>query len=193
MLNRIFKQDASSYKPKDYWSKAGRVPDNEILKIQGKTIVEHLLKIDFKSVFELGPGEGRITKPILENKDIEYYDAVDYTPLRIEIIREKLKNYLNFNVQYGNFQEIDIDKKYDLVLASEVLMHIKPNDLKDVMKKMVNISNKYIINIDYWESNNSIKLANHNFIHDYGKIYDELGVKYTKIDLDYKQSIFIAR
>lgn len=189
MLSRLFKKP--KYNPKEYWSNAGRVQKDEILKIQAKAIMKNIADLHFTTVFELGPGEGRITEPILKNKDIIIYDSIDYTPERIEILKEKLKDYEQFNVKYGDFQSMNLVRKYDLVLASEVLMHIKPDEVYDVMKKMVSISDKYVVNIDYWEDED-IKLANHNFIHNYFELYDKLGIKYKTIQLDYKQTMFIG-
>ena len=148
-LYKKFVKPFRKYNPEKYWKNAGEVQKDESLKKQGVSIVEHILSLEFDTVFELGVGEGRITEPILKNKKISLYDSIDYTPTRIDIIKEKLKSYPQFTVTYGNFQSVNIKKKYDLVLASEVLMHITPKDIKNVIEKMLQISSKYVISIDW--------------------------------------------
>lgn len=184
----------STYEPTHYWDNiAGPFINSKELTRQQKNIMKHIQPLDFASVYEVGVGEGRISKPILDLKNISKYDGSDMSNLRIKIVQEKLKQYPQFNVEYGSFQNVSLHKTYDLVLASEVLMHITPEDIKDVIKKMLIASKKYVINIDYFESKESTVLAKHNFLHNYPEIYTDLGFTVLRHELPYKQSLFIVK
>ena len=194
MIGKFRHGKTAGYEPKHYWDKlSGPVIMSDALVEQQETIMSHLDKLDFNTVYEIGVGEGRITEPILKTKDILKYDGSDLAPERIIKVKENLAKYKQFDVRYGQFQDFLIKDKYELVLASEVLMHIKPEELEKVMKKMVDISSKYIVNIDYHEEHEPEGLANHNFLHDYDSIYKKLGLEYEKIITKHKQAIFIAR
>lgn len=184
----------TTYEPIHYWDKiAGPVIKSESLSNQVKNIMAHIQPLDFESVYELGVGEGRISEPILELKNITRYDGSDMSNLRINSIRKKLEHFPQFNVEYGQFQDIHPNRTYDLVLASEVLMHITPEEIKGVIKQMLEMGKKYVINIDYWEPKGHTKLAKHNFLHDYAKIYSDLGYNVSRDELPYKQSLFMVK
>jgi hypothetical protein len=71
---------------------------------------------------------------------------------------------------------LGLDKEYDLVILSEVLLHILPTDIDSIIKKLITLSKKHIINIDWYEENPPTSQASHNFIHQYEAIYK----KYTQ-------------
>ena len=59
-----------------------------------------------------------------------------------------MKSKLDF--LYHDIQSIKLDKKYDLVILSEVLLHILPTEIDSIIKKLIALSNKHIINIDWY-------------------------------------------
>ena len=63
-----------------------------------------------------------------------------------------------------------------LVIMSEVLLHILPTEIDSIIKKLIALSKKYIINIDWYEDHPPRIQARHNFIHQYEAIYK----KYTE-------------
>ena len=77
----------------------------------------------------------------------------------------------NLIFMVSDIQSFQIQKKYDLVIASEVLMHILPSEIEEVMRKLVSMSNEHVVNIDWFEQQTPSKAASHNFIHQYEKIY----------------------
>jgi len=166
----------------------------------------------FSTVLELGCGFGRITKLLLSNfPDIQEYTAIDLSSDQIEnakefvrsVIETKEHNPLTFIV--SDIQSFQNDKKYDLVISAEVLLHILPSEIEQVMNKIVNMSNEHVINIDWYQRKAPQNVAPHNFIHQYEKIYrsmpavlDVYRIPIVKRDswfrsLDVKQSIFHAR
>ena len=59
-------------------------------------------------------------------------------------------------------------------MGVEVLMHVKPIDIKSVIQKLVGMSNEHVINVDFYSEPKPKILAKHNFVHNYGKIYNEI-------------------
>jgi len=177
-----------SYIPQEYWFKHGKTYKEEFqynkkFELQEKILIDYLknnLSVSpFSTVFELGCGFGRITKLLLSNfSNITEYVAIDLSPHQIEnakefvrpILETKQQN-LNLNFMVSSIQSFQIQKKYDLVLASEVLMHVLPYEIEDTIRKLVGMSNEHVINIDWYEEPPHTKAASHNFIHRYEKIY----------------------
>jgi SAM-dependent methyltransferase len=175
-------------------------------------LLEYLKNISpkFRSVLEVGCGFGRITKLIISNHpDIQRYVAVDLSPDQILNAEQYVRSGTDKNIAsskglcftVSDIKSLDLSDKYDLVLAVEVLLHILPSEIKGVMTKLVNLSNRQIINLDYYQDIMTT-LAPHNFLHQYRKIYEEIPsiaevkripIKKTGIfGIDTKQSIFHA-
>ena len=112
----------------------------------------------FSTVLEVGCGFGRITRLLLSNfPNIHEYLAIDLSPDQIEnakeftrpVIETRKDNPLNFIV--SDIQSFQNQRKYDLVIASEVLMHILPSEIEKAMIKLVSMSNRHVVNIDWYE------------------------------------------
>ena len=208
-----------SYNPSEYWHERGKVYKqnfhyDENKRLQEEFLIEYLNSItgSFKSVLELGCGFGRITKLLLTNyNNITEYLAIDISSHQIEnakILLSSVKlpnNEVKLEFMVSDIQSLNLDnkKKYDLVILSEVLLHILPSEIDSVIKKLVTISKKHIINIDWYEDNPPMKHAPHNFIHQYETIYKRyidyssstikrIPIKRKKFlgTIDTKQSIF---
>ena len=178
-----------SYNPSEYWHERGkkykenfRYDKNK--RLQEEFLIAHLNNISgsFKSVLELGCGFGRITKLLLTTySNINEYLAVDISPDQIEnaktlLSSTTLPNELKLDFLVSDIQSLKLDKEYDLVILSEVLLHILPSDIDSIIKKLITLSKKYIINIDWYEDHPPRIQARHNFIHQYETIYK----KYTE-------------
>jgi trans-aconitate methyltransferase len=177
-----------SYIPHDYWFNHGKTYKKEFrynknFELQEKILIDyltvHLSSSSFSTVLEVGCGFGRITKLLLSNfPHIREYLAIDLSPDQIENAKELIKPEIEPEVQVPNItflvsdiQSFQIQKKYDLVVASEVLMHILPSEIAEVMSKLISMSNEHIVNIDWYEQQPPSKVAPHNFIHQYEKLY----------------------
>ena len=168
------------YLPFQYWRQEGKTyqqnfKPNKHHKIHEKLLVDLLKRLEFSTVLEVGCGFGRITKLMLNNfKGIKEYDAIDLSPDQIE----NAKRYVNSPLVKYQVSEIQAfnpnGKKYDLVLISEVLLHIMPSEIKAVMEKLISLSNKHVVNIDYYEDVQTLNLEEYNFLHQYEQIYKSI-------------------
>ena len=204
-----------SYNPSEYWHERGKIYKKNFRydknkRLQEEFLIAHLNSIpgSIKSVLELGCGFGRITQLLLTNySTITEYLAVDISPDQIEnaktlITSTKLPNEVKLDFRVSDIQSLKLDKEYDLVILSEVLLHILPTDIESIIKKLITFSKKHIINIDWYEDEPPKNQALHNFIHQYEAIYKKYTDPSTTIKripikrkkflgtLDTKQSIF---
>ena len=205
-----------SYNPSEYWHERGKIYKQDFRydankRLQEEFIIDYLNGISgsFKSVLELGCGFGRITKLLLTNYDnITEYLAVDISPHQIENAKNLLSsmnisNKVKLDFMVSDIQSLNLDKKYDLVILSEVLLHILPTEIDSIIKKLLSFSKKNMINIDWYEENPPKKQAPHNFIHQYETLYKKytepskatirrIPIKKKKFlgTIDTKQSIF---
>ena len=156
-----------NYKPSEYWQERGKVYQKNFvydkdMRLQESMLIKHLNDNIFtsdesvKSVLELGCGFGRITKLLLTNfPNIQEYLAVDLSSHQLE----NAKKYVDSHNDKITFLLSDIqslntnNKKYDLVIMSEVLLHIIPSEIDSIIKKIISLSNKHIVNIDWYEDN----------------------------------------
>ena len=202
-----------SYIPGEYWAERGKdykknFKYSDKFELQEQMLIEYLKKYSFSSILEVGCGFGRITKLLLANfPEITDYYAFDLSSHQIENAKINITGMpKSESVQFAvsDIQSFQAPKKYDLVIASEVLLHILPSEIEQVIGKLVSLSNKYMCNIDWYEEKTPRNAAPHNFIHQYEKIYKSISsiesvhripiVKkkgfFSKIDT--KQSIFFS-
>ena len=179
-----------TYNPSEYWRERGKIYKKNFRydknkRIQEEFLIAHLNNISgsFKSVVELGCGFGRITQLLLSNyPNITEYLAVDISPDQIENAKSLLSstklanNQVKLDFLVSDIQSLRLDKKYDLVILSEVLLHILPTDIDSIIKKLITLSKKHIINIDWYAEHAPRIQARHNFIHQYEELYK----KYTE-------------
>jgi SAM-dependent methyltransferase len=219
---------STSYKPKDYWIEQGKVYKdnfkyNNKFELQERLLIAYLANNIFTlaketdkplemSVLEVGCGFGRITRLILENfgKLITKYVAVDMSSDQISnakrFVHESGKDE-NLEFVVSDIQSLNStvvsNQTYDLVLACEVLLHVLPSEIEQVVRQLTDMSSKHIVNVDWYEEELPKKVAPHNFIHRYEEIYSNIPsvkrVRRTPIvkkgvlsKLDTKQSIFHA-
>lgn len=178
-----------SYVPHEYWSRQGKTYKegfryNKDFELQEKILIDYLKDYflshaSFSTVLEVGCGFGRITRLLLSNFPyITDYLAIDLSVDQIEnakeFVRPAVARHDQLNFVVSDIQSFQNQKKYDLVLASEVLMHILPSEIDEVMRKLVTISKNHVINIDWYEEQAPKKAAPHNFVHQYENIYKNM-------------------
>ena len=71
--------------------------------------------------------------------------------------------------------------KFDLVICSHFLLHIKPADLEKVFDNMLKLSKKYIMIIEPAPNQNLGQWEYYNFEHDINKLTKKLNREYYQI------------
>jgi cyclopropane fatty-acyl-phospholipid synthase-like methyltransferase len=122
-------------------------------------------------VLEVGCGFGRITKQLYENLRPSLYHAFDISSHQIENAQ---KNLGSSNVEFfvSSIEDFVPTRRYDLVLAVEVLMHIPPESISVTVRKLVDASTHFIVNLD-WKVTDGVSSGN-CFLHDYSSLYRAL-------------------
>jgi len=157
--------------------------NNEIIIKNNVNLFEKILKnISIKTIFEIGCNRGLNFKAIkLINQDISLngleINKYAYDILNSENICDNLYNDTIFNHNDTN--------KYNLVFTKGVLIHINPEKLNEIYKKMYNMSDKYILIAEYYSRDlreinyrgHSNKLFKRDFCNDIMKLYPELKIK----------------
>jgi len=161
------------YDYKEYWKHEGKLSKRDSLSFQltkeheaqEKPLIDEVKKVNPKSILEIGAGWGRILN-LLRNSGVESdYTAIDLSYDRLSQIEDK--TVTRKVIDFMDYEE----KHFDLILAVEVLMHIPPDILKEFIDKMKRMANT-IITIDYDPHEpREIKLADHNFLHDYDVLF----------------------
>lgn len=196
------------YNPDEYWRERGKIyrstfEYNDKFRFQEKFLLDALDKLSFSSVLEVGCGFGRITKLLLQSYDALDYTAVDLSPDQIDNAKKYVNNSEKVNFVTSNIQSFNPKKKFDLVLAVEVLLHVRPEEIKAIVARLLSFTNHYFVHIDWSEDGyNQTKVDSHNFMHDYDKIYSDAAIKYTKQPIktrglsfrpvDLRQTLFVA-
>ena len=187
-----------NYVPEKYWKKRGKnfenekIYENSFYRDQEKKLLSFLDTLQFKSVLEVGCGFGRLTKLLLSRYDIDDYFAIDISPDLLQKSQETFKNYNKIEFQVSDITNFKTNKKYDLVIGTEVLMHVTPNEILENLKKLVSVSNRYVVNIDLYNKTEITLPKPHCFIHQYDSLYRTIPsvVKVTKDQINEKQALF---
>jgi trans-aconitate methyltransferase len=170
----------ATYNPREYWLARGKVYKEQFKydpekRLQEEVLFDHLKSMPpFQTVLEVGCGFGRISNLILSNfPTIQEYVATDMSPDQLETAKSFVKSDKVRFIE-SDIQSLQLDKKYDLVIAVSVLLHILPSEIDRVMATLVSLSKRHIINVDYYEGGKARQVAPHNFMHQYEAVYKSL-------------------
>lgn len=153
------------------------------LKDQEDHLVRLLQPFRFNSILEIGCGSGRYTKILYNLYEPKVYTAIDISKEQIENAKKYVSND-KINFQCAQIQNLSLEEKFDLVFASEVLMHIDSKDIDHVIKKLISFSTNKIISIDWFnEKNIGKKLGGYCYMHDYKTLFKKNGAKIVKIHM----------
>lgn len=160
----------------DYWKHEGELSKIDSLSFrltkehtaQEQPIVDAVIEECPESILEIGAGWGRIAKLLRYNKIAAQYTAMDLSYHRLKQITDKSIGRI-----VGDFYTHNQIMKHDLILAIEVLMHIPPDIIESFVDKM-KLHADTIIVLDYDpEEYRDIELADHNFLHNYDKLFPD--------------------
>lgn len=168
------------YDPRSYWLEKGQYPVQEGRRHerQNPMVKDTIKYLDFKTVYEVGAGDGRVSTIILNNRKLERFLCCDISPPRVEMFEKNVtKKFPNAQIFEGDFLEHHTTEKFDLVIEAETLLHVKPKQIKEAVKKMFDMSKKYVVIIDFLPDYEPETLAYYNYAHDFPTIIKDLGYK----------------
>lgn len=143
---------------------------------QEKTLLKALKGFRFENVCEAEVGFGRITRLMLKEFPRVKVTGIDLSPHQIENARRYI-NSDRVTLLTGAIQDVDIpDNSFDLVIAVEFLMHVPFDEIKAVMEKLVHISKRHVVNLDWQGAEQGAEFGGYGFSHNYTSIYRELGM-----------------
>ena len=142
---------------------------------------DFLDSLELTKVLEVGCNRGEQLNLLWLNdngtKDFYGIDINEYA------LHEARENNLNLNVVKGSALDIPFkDNYFDMVYTSGVLIHIHPDNLKQVMTEIYRCSKKYIWGFEYWSldcqeinyRNNEGFLWKNNFSRLYQEYFSDL-------------------
>ncbi len=188
----------------EYWLKRGRTYVGERLPQEYHRVQERFFfdvlrgaRIPMDRVLELGCGFGRITRLLAENFPRARITALDLSLDQLQNARRYCGRNDNVTFQeYDFYSDLPLPAgDYDAAIAVEVFLHHPALVVRAVLNKLKRTS-RYIVNID-WSEEWVWQTPEHVWVHDYGAVYRELGLKCAALPLPQKiegmqQRLFIA-
>lgn len=176
-----------------YWIERGQYYDKELKNLSWISQIEeknqeqqikNFLKMNsFQNILEIGSGSGRLTKLLLDVPCVNSIVAIDISKDLIETARKNISNRKIIFMQI-DILDFSTEEKFDLIFGGEILMHISPSNIKNVLKKLLFFSKKKLLFIEYYDENKfNMDTNGYVFSHNYTKIFEELDVKRISIHL----------
>jgi trans-aconitate methyltransferase len=155
-----------TYDPQEYWTTAPPMKVRPAHVRQELALGNAIQHLNPKSILEVGCGWGRVGRLLCALWPDASYTGIDISPDRIKEARERLPeraelittDLLNFKPGNG----------YDLVVAVEVLMHVRPPDLSTAISRMKGWANRWVYTLDWTQAlHPDDPVAPWNFRYDY--------------------------
>jgi SAM-dependent methyltransferase len=152
---------------KGFWQNAEVLPSSK-----QDTQIEHLINVlkreleieKITTILEVGVGYGRVAEALLSHYYMNNlyppaYIGLDISTQTLERSRQYLANkfpQLTYITYIGDFETetLGLKREFDLVISVET-MSVVPYDTKFWIDKMISLSNKYVVNLDFRNSNDT--------------------------------------
>jgi SAM-dependent methyltransferase len=163
-----------------------------------KAIQEDFDTSKIETVLDVGCGYGRTAKLLLEIcPSIRSYDGLDISSDQLNHAVKYVNNSSVFHPQHADFETYYDQWKYDLVVCVET-MTVLPYNIQFWIDRLVSLSKKYIISIDWHDLNHNAHtpISKINTRHDYPKHYKANNkiIWGKSIEIPkYTESIFLSR
>ena len=180
---------------RDYWSRRGQVYMDEILSsgylereiFFQNMLVDELKQLEFKSCFEAGCGFGWNLKRMKEEWSRVRVGGVDFSLSQLNNSNDYLMD-LPIGIVNGDNCDMPFrDNAFDVGFSLGVFMNIHPSKINYALMEMTRVCRKYIIHIEYDESETAPKLREKrafktNIVsHNYKEIYESFGLEVKKL------------
>jgi len=124
------------------------IQNEQSLENPSKFIYHTVLALGARNVLEAGCNVGNNLRDFPKTFDVEGFDLSEYA------IDKCRKQYPEFKFKLGSIAKIPYpDSSFDLVFTRAVLIHIKSNEVKQVMNELLRVSKKWIFNIEFFGEN----------------------------------------
>jgi len=143
----VLKEDCENFWKGDFGLQYTNRNDLELLPSILRTWVSILERTDgdISSVFEFGTNSGLNLDALSMLLPKTSLNGVEINSYACEIANNK-----GYNVRNSSFYNLDISQKFDLVFTYTVLIHVPPDNLEEIYKKIFNLSSKYILVCEYF-------------------------------------------
>jgi tRNA (cmo5U34)-methyltransferase len=173
---------------KEHFEKESEEFDKTILKLiplYNEMIDSMVSVIPFESsekfkLLDLGSGTGNISKKIKEKFPNSMISCIDIAENMIQMAKIKLEKYNDIEFYTGDFSEVDFKEKFDVVVSSLALHHIKTDqDKKNFYKKIYKVLKPggIFLNSDYVLGSND----------DLNRIYRKKWIDFMLLNLSEKE------
>jgi trans-aconitate methyltransferase len=153
-----------SYDPRTYWTEAPAMRVKPAHEAQAAALMDAVGRKQVSSILEVGCGFGRIGRLLVEKWPNATYTGIDISQDRISEARAALPDHAT--LVEADLLEYDTDHSFDLVVAVEVLMHVRPEEVEEAVERLQLWSHRHIYTVD-WDTPIAKAPAAHNFLHDY--------------------------
>jgi len=159
-----------TYEPREYWDRRQPLIREAARKAHGAqqaALLEAFGSIQVDSILEVGVGTGRIGSLVCERWPNATYTGIDISPTRIVEARANLPE--RAQLVEADLLDYEPQRTFDLVLAVEVLMHVRPADLPAAVANLLSWSGRHVFTVD-WTEPITKATQPHNFLHDYAAL-----------------------
>ena len=156
-----------TYDPLNYWRARGQTFAEQEL-----AIVDLLSSLDFASVLDVGCGPGRLASLVKGIRPDATYTGIDVSPDVLRLAKVRVPDGEFHRTTLAAFQPKG--RTWDLVIASELLMHVPPQSLEASVTLLRKLAAKHVVTLDWTAPGEG---ASHNFRHDYRAAYAASGLR----------------
>jgi SAM-dependent methyltransferase len=182
-----------SYDPVSYWNASPELLGGPVVKSpeherQEEALIKVLKPLYWRSVLEIGVGGGRITNLLHEMRPKSKYTGIDLGQVQLDTGRKIWPE--------GEFEQVAIedfdpgDRQWELVITSEVLMHVKPDRIATAVANVLRSARRHAVMVEWDAAPEELErpIAPWNFPHDYRALLGDATIaSETRTD---RQTIF---